>query len=49
MAAVYQPLAARLPKIVPFAPSSLRWNGWGSNSQANDVIRSASTLATPDP
>ena len=47
-AAVYQPLAAKPPKMLLRAASSSRWKGCGSNSAANAMIRSCSTRGRSD-
>ena len=49
MAAVCHPLATSSPKKVPRAASSSRWNGCGSNSRANALMRSAVTVTVPEP
>jgi len=46
-AAVRQPLAAKPPNNVAFAAASSRWNGYGSNSLANRVIRASSSMCEP--
>jgi len=46
IAAVCQPLAASPPNIVSRSASSSRWNGCGSNSAPNVLIRSLS-IRTP--
>ncbi len=43
-AAVCQPLATSPPKMLPAAASSSRWNGCGSKSAANALMRSRSTV-----
>ena len=43
-AAVCQPLATNLPNIELRAASSSKWNGCGSNSAANALMRSLSTV-----
>src|SRR6266446_989722 len=47
-AAVCQPLAASPRKIVSRAASSSRWNGCGSNSAPNVLIRSVSIRTRPE-